>query len=127
LQFTFAIVLTICTIIVKQQIDHARNRETGYNKNNLIYHFLTPDLSKNYALVKNELLSSGIAESVTKTNSPLTERWSNGWGQSWEGKNPDDRISFDRYWLMKVRCYRKLTIYTRPGFRLKKFPTDSTQ
>ena len=29
LQFTFAIILIICTSIVKQQIDHAQNRETG--------------------------------------------------------------------------------------------------
>ena len=66
LQFTFAIVLIICTIIVKQQIEHAKNRETGYNKNNLVYHFLTGDMQKNYELIKNELLTSGIATSVTK-------------------------------------------------------------
>src|SRR6185312_7097672 len=60
LQFTFAIILIICTIIVKQQIDYARNRQTGYNKDNLIYQFMTGDIPKNYALIKNELLSSGI-------------------------------------------------------------------
>ena len=52
LQFTFAIILIICTIIVKQQIDYAQNRETGYNKNNLIYHFLTGDIEKNYSIDK---------------------------------------------------------------------------
>ena len=81
LQFTFAIILIICTIIVKRQIDYARDRQTGYNKDNLVYHFMTGDIPKNYALIKNELLASGIAKSITKTNSPLTQRWSNGWGQ----------------------------------------------
>src|SRR5204863_10205414 len=47
LQFTFAIILIICTSIVKQQIDYAQNRDTGYNKNNLIYHLFTGDIEKN--------------------------------------------------------------------------------
>ena len=40
LQFTFAIGLIICTIIIEQQIKYAQERETGYDKNNLVYHFL---------------------------------------------------------------------------------------
>ncbi|HEX4850713.1 MAG TPA: ABC transporter permease, partial [Puia sp.] len=39
LQFTFAIVLIICTLIVERQIQFTRDRETGYNKNNLVYTF----------------------------------------------------------------------------------------
>ncbi len=97
LQFTFAVVLIICTIIVKQQIDYAKDRETGYDRNNLIYHFLTGDIDKNYQLIKNDLLRSGVAVSVTKTSAPLTDSWSDGWGQEWEGKDPSDRTDFRRY------------------------------
>src|SRR6202162_608688 len=97
LQFTFAVVLIICTIIVKQQIDYAKDRETGYDRNNLIYHFLTGDIDKNYLLIKNDLLRSGVAVSVTKTSAPLTDSWSDGWGQEWEGKDPSDRTDFRRY------------------------------
>ena len=97
LQFTFAVILIICTIIIKQQIDYAKDRESGYDKNNLIYHFLTGDIEKNYPLIKNELLSSGTAVSVTKTSAPLTESWSDGWGQDWEGKDPNDKTDFNRY------------------------------
>jgi ABC-type antimicrobial peptide transport system permease subunit len=126
-QFTFAIIFIISTVIIKQQIDYARNRQTGYNKDNLIYHFMTGDIPKNYALIKNELLTSGIAKSVTKTNSPMTERYSSGGGQSWEGKDPDDRTSFDRYladeWLGATAG---LQFVEGRDFDLKKFPTDST-
>jgi putative ABC transport system permease protein len=97
LQFTFAILLIICTIIVQQQINHARDREAGYDKNNLIYHFLTGDIEKNYRLIKTELLSSGAASSVTKTSSPITQGWSDSWGFVWEGKDPNDKTDFDRY------------------------------
>lgn len=127
LQFTFAIILIICTIVVKQQIDYARNRETGYNKDNLVYHIMTGDIPKNYALIKNELLTSGIARSVTKTNSPLTERWSNGWGQDWEGKDPNDKTSFDRYLADEgLGATAGLQFIQGRDFDLKRFPTDST-
>ncbi|PSL45655.1 ABC-type antimicrobial peptide transport system permease subunit [Chitinophaga niastensis] len=127
LQFTFATVLIICTIIVKQQIDYARDRVTGYNKDNLVYHFMTGDIPKNYTLIKNELLASGIAKSITKTNSPLTERWSNGWGQSWEGKDPNDNTAFDRYLSDEgLGVTAGLQFIQGRDFDLKQFPTDST-
>jgi putative ABC transport system permease protein len=127
LQFTFATILIICTIIVKRQIDYARDRQTGYNKDNLVYHFMTGDIPKNYALIKNELLSSGIAKSVTKTNSPLTQRWSDGWGQDWEGKDPNDKTSFDRYLSDEgLGVTAGLQFIQGRDFDLKRFPTDST-
>ena len=127
LQFTFAIILIICTIIVKQQIDFARNRETGYNKENLVYHFMTGDIPKNYTLIKNELLAAGIAKSITKTNSPLTERRSDGWGQSWEGKDPNDRTSFDRFLADNgLGATAGLQFVQGRDFDLKQYPTDST-
>ena len=127
LQFTFAIILIICTIIVKRQIDYARDRQTGYNKDNLVYHFMTGDIPKNYALIKNELLASGIAKSITKTNSPLTQRWSNGWGQDYEGKDPNDKTSFDRYLSDEgLGVTAGLRFIQGRDFDLKQFPTDST-
>ncbi|WP_343306791.1 ABC transporter permease [Chitinophaga niabensis] len=127
LQFTFAIVLIICTIIVKQQIDYARDRKIGYNKDHLVYHFMTGDIPKNFELIKNELISSGIARSITRTNSPITDRWSDGWGQSWEGKDPNDKTSFDRF-LSDEDLGNTVGLQFVQGrdFDLKKFPTDST-
>jgi ABC-type antimicrobial peptide transport system permease subunit len=127
LQFTFAIILIICTSIVKQQIDHARNRESGYAKDNLVYHFLTGDLEKNYSLVKNELLSSGIAKSVTKTSSPLTQGWSDSWGFQWQGKDPNDKTDFDRFSADEdLGQTAGLTFIKGRDFDLKNFPTDSS-
>jgi len=127
LQFTFAIILIICTIIIKQQIDFARDRSTGYNKDNLIYQFMTGDIPKHYSQIKNELLASGVARSVTKTNSPLTERWSNGWGQDYEGKDPNDQTSFDRYLADEgLGATAGLQFVQGRDFDLSKYPTDST-
>ncbi len=127
LQFSFAIILIICTIIVQQQINHAQDRETGYDKNNLIYHFLTGDIEKNYALIKNELISSGAASSVTKTSAPLTQAWSDSWGFEWEGKDPNDKTDFDRY--SADENFLKTTglqLIKGRDLNLKEFITDST-
>ncbi|HVS97544.1 MAG TPA: ABC transporter permease [Puia sp.] len=94
LQFTFAITLIICTIVVKQQIDYARERESGYDQGNLIYHFLTGDLEKNYELVRRALLSEGVATAVCKTSSPITDNYSDTWGFVWKGKDPEDKTDF---------------------------------
>ncbi len=127
IQFSFAILLIICTIIVKQQINYAQSRETGYNKDNLIYHFMTGDIPKNYPLIKNELLQSGIALSITRTSAPLTESWSDGWGQEWEGKDPNDKTDFFRYVCDEGLGETAGLLFVQGrDFDLKKFPTDST-
>jgi len=98
LQFTFAIALIICTIVVVHQIKYAQSRQTGYNKEGLVYTFIQGDNEKHYDLIKNELLSSGAAVSVTKSMSPITQRWSDGWGFAWPGSKPgDDKIDFIRF------------------------------
>jgi putative ABC transport system permease protein len=126
LQFTFAIILIICTFIVKQQISYAQSRETGYNKNNLIYHFFTGDIEKNFALIKNDLLSMGIATNVTKVSAPPTQSWSDGWGQEWEGKDPNDKTDFFRYNEDEgLGATAGLQFVAGRDFDLKKFPTDS--
>jgi len=127
LQFGFAIILIICTIIVKQQIDHARDREAGYNKANLVYHFMTGDIGKNYDLIKGELLSSGAAVYVCRTSSPMTEGYSDSWGFQWEGKAADDKTDFDRFCTDQgMVATTGLKLAAGRDFNLKDYPTDST-
>jgi ABC-type antimicrobial peptide transport system permease subunit len=127
LQFTFAITLIICTIIVKQQIDYARERDTGYEKANLVYHFLDGDVGKNYALIRQELLSSGVATSVCKTSSPLTTSYSDTWGFQWEGKAPNDKTDFDRFAAdQDLAATTGVKLVEGRDFDLRQYPTDST-
>jgi len=127
LQFSVAIILITASMIVTQQLQKVRDRQSGYSKNNLIYAMVEGDLEKNYMLIKNELLASGVAESITKTSSPITEGWSNTWYYEWKGKDKDDKTTIQRFnaddAIVKTIG---MEIIAGRDFDLSKYPTDST-
>jgi putative ABC transport system permease protein len=90
-QFSFAIVLIVCTIIIQHQIKYARDREIGYNKDKLLNMFTWEP--RYFDMIKRDLLSQGIAESATKTSGPLSELWFNGFVK-WEGRKENDKTEF---------------------------------
>lgn len=126
-QFTIAIVLIISTIIIRQQIQYAQDRDAGYNRSDLGYLFLNKDINKNYEIISSSLLNSGSVVSMSKTSSPLTENWSNTWGIEWEGKDKNSKIVLDRLCtdgnLVKTAGF---TIVKGRDINLKEFPGDST-
>ena len=93
LQFTFAVVLIVCTLIVRRQLQYAEDRDTGYSKNNLIYVNLVGNIEKNYGPIRQELLNTGIATSVSKTWMPLTDGGGHTWSFRWPGQTPHDTIT----------------------------------
>lgn len=98
LQFTFAIVLIISTLIIQRQIKFAQERDMGYNKENLIYVSLQGDISKHYASIRQALINSGGAEAVTKSMSPITQQWSDSWGFNWPGSTlEDEKLDFIQF------------------------------
>jgi putative ABC transport system permease protein len=89
-QFSFAIILIICTIVVRNQVQYAQDRDKGYVMNNLILVNFVGDIEKNYPLIKQELVNAGIASSVTKTMTGLVRGGSRSWGLRWQGEAPKD-------------------------------------
>lgn len=125
-QFTFAIVLIIATIIVRQQIRKAQDREMGFTKDNLVYHFTEGESASNYRLIKEELISSGTALSVTMTSSPVTENWSNTWDIGWKGKAAHDKTLVSRFYADEaVTRTLGLELVAGRDFDLTNFPADS--
>jgi putative ABC transport system permease protein len=96
IQFSFAIALVICTLVIKSQIKYASGRSAGYERNNLIYVPIEGDIRKNYQQIKNQLLNSGAALAMSQTLSPLTQSWSSGFGLSWQGKDQNNTVTFNR-------------------------------
>lgn len=90
LQFSCSVALIISTIIVYQQMQHAKNRPIGYNISRLMMTNDNEDLSHNYVALKDELLQSGVVESVTKASSPATNIYSHSKIDYWPGKRADE-------------------------------------
>jgi ABC-type antimicrobial peptide transport system permease subunit len=96
-QFAVACVLIMSTLVIHRQIMHARNRDSGYDKNQLMYTSLSGDINKNYDLIKHNLLTSGTAISVTRSSNPMTGGRSDLTDVEWKGKDPTKPIVFDGY------------------------------
>ena len=127
LQFTFAIILVISTIIVTQQIRHAREREAGYDRGQLVYLWLSGDLYDKFQLLKNDVMRSGIAVSITRTNAPLTESFSNTWGYQWAGKSPNDKTIINTFVQDEgLVTTAGLKLLAGRDLDLDQYPTDST-
>ncbi|MFT4033570.1 MAG: ABC transporter permease [Siphonobacter sp.] len=95
LQFTVSVTLIIGTIAVFRQIQFAKNRPIGYNRDGLVYLSMnTEDISNHYEAFKTELLGSGMVKAVTKSSSPITGLWSNQVGFDWKGKDPAKQALF---------------------------------
>ncbi|MDR0794327.1 MAG: FtsX-like permease family protein, partial [Chitinophagaceae bacterium] len=126
LQFTAAIILIIATLVIHRQVQYAQNRDNGYQKENLIYHSMSGDIGKNYELIKHELLSSGVATSVTRTLAPMTQGWANAINVKWRGepgsKTIIDLFFTDGNWVETVGA----TIIAGRDMDIANFPTDST-
>ncbi|MGN6248081.1 MAG: ABC transporter permease, partial [Ginsengibacter sp.] len=93
-QFVISILLISATIIIYQQIKMIKNRDMGYNPNNLITIPGTPDTQKNYEVIKQNLLETGMVNSVTRTMAPITEVWWKTPAPDWEGKPANMNMIF---------------------------------
>ncbi len=85
-QFVVSIILISATIIVYQQISHVRNRDIGYQPDNLIMIPGSPEAVKNFEAIRSALMQTGMVKSITRTSSPITDIYNYTPGPSWSGK-----------------------------------------
>lgn len=94
-QFTVSITLVIGTVIVYQQIQYARNRPVGYDREGIIS---VPKNDPNYNgkldALRNELLNTNVVSEMVTSSSPLTAVWNNIGGFVWKGKDPESQSDF---------------------------------
>ncbi|MDJ1479642.1 ABC transporter permease [Cytophagaceae bacterium YF14B1] len=89
-QFTVSVSLIIGTIIVFRQIQYAKNRPIGYDREGLITVMMnTPELYGHYDVLRSDLIKTGAVENMSESSSPTTGVWSNQIGFDWEGKDPN--------------------------------------
>jgi predicted permease len=92
LQFSISIILIISTILIYQQIHHAKNRDLGYNKENLIYLQLQGNMIQHFNAIKNDLKETGVVQNASLSRSMVLQLGSNTGDFQWQGKDPNKQI-----------------------------------
>jgi putative ABC transport system permease protein len=92
LQFSISVILIISTIIIYQQINHVRDRELGYNKQNIVYMYTQGKMKQHFNVIKNDLQSTGLIQNAALSNNQVLQLGSNTGDFVWEGKNPSKQV-----------------------------------
>ena len=93
-QFSISVMLIIGTVIVYQQIQHAKDRPIGYTRGGLINLGMEKEIKDHFDAVRNELISAGAITEMAASNSPMTQVWNTNGGFDWEGKDPSLAVDF---------------------------------
>ena len=95
-QFTISITLIIGTLVVKEQIDFARNRPLGYSQDRLItFQARSPEYKGKYHLLRDNFMKTGVVEEMGTSNYSITSTlgWNDGF--NWKGKASDFNPAFN--------------------------------
>lgn len=92
MQFSCSIALIVSTIVIYRQIQYAKDRPTGYSIDKLLMTDNSADISKNYNALRDELVQSGIVESITTASSPATGIYWHNNLDYWPGKNANETV-----------------------------------
>ncbi len=91
-QFTFAILLIITTTVIYNQLLFMKNKDLGYDKENVIYFYGHGKFFTNYESIRNELLNYPNIISVSKAFPPFYPGDEETSDIDWEGKNPNKDV-----------------------------------
>ncbi|HTE24304.1 ABC transporter permease [Flavitalea sp.] len=94
-QFTVSIVLIIGTIVVFRQIQYAKNRPVGYDREGLLMFGMPgPAMHVHYDVIREQLKKSNVIIEMTEADAPATDVNSTSTGFEWEGKDPSIGVEF---------------------------------
>ncbi|WP_179005577.1 ABC transporter permease [Winogradskyella forsetii] len=97
-QFTVSIVFIISTILVYQQIQHVKNRDLGFDKDQLISLNVNGTMIEKFDVIKQDLINTGAITSVGLNNSGVLDGGNNGSNLTWTGgTDTEDVLIFFRY------------------------------
>ncbi|WP_336514262.1 FtsX-like permease family protein [Pollutibacter soli] len=94
-QFSISVILIIGTAVVYRQIQYAKDRPVGYDRNGLIMvHKRTDDFTGKYQILRDELKKTGTVYEVSESMGPATQMYSNNNGWQWGNHEPNWDQSF---------------------------------
>ena len=129
MQFTFAAILIASTLVIHRQLQYAKTRNIGYNKERLVSFQINDQTRNTRELIRRELLDTGVAESVSINFGSMIESESKTTTDNlrWSGKDPGNQTTFERNYAeadwakttgVQIIQGRDIDIYA--------YPTDSS-
>ncbi|HUB62239.1 MAG TPA: ABC transporter permease [Puia sp.] len=89
LQFSVSVLLIVGTIVVFRQIDYAKDRPVGYDRQGLVSFLLkNPADIRKLPTLRQELLQTGAVTEMTRSSTAATQYGDELAGFSWPGKDP---------------------------------------
>lgn len=93
MQFSASVILIVSTIIIYNQVQHIKDRDLGYSKNNLIYMYMQGAMKEHFSVIKNRLIATGYIENAAASLHDALHVHSSGDGYNWEGKDPNSKVT----------------------------------
>ena len=90
-QFTLTIILIIATTVIYGQLHFMRNKDLGFDKDNVICMSILGEFMTGYEAIKNELLENPNILSLSRSWPPIIVAGGT-MEVDWEGKNPNQKI-----------------------------------
>jgi putative ABC transport system permease protein len=86
-------ILVLCTGVVFQQLQHAKNRPVGFLREGVFFVTIrTQDLSlANYNSLRADVLATGHIQNMAKSFFPITGSMAADASITWDGKDPASR------------------------------------
>ena len=91
-QFSLSLILIIGTLVITSQLDYIKNKDLGFNRENVIELNINNSIRSNLEAVKNELKQNPKIISVAASNQNPTYVMNSTSNFDWEGKNEKDEI-----------------------------------
>ena len=97
-QFSLSVVFIVAILVVYKQIAYVQSRDLGYDRDNIIYFEKEGKVAENTATFLSEVKSIPGIVNASATSHNLMGNKTKTSGLHWEGKNPDDLVSFEIVW-----------------------------
>jgi predicted permease len=92
-QFSVSVVFIIATIIIIQQLQHAKDRKLGFNKDQLVEVKLQGDVARQFTSLKQELLNTGLVENAALSNHSTLYGGNSTQSIGWQGKDANEKMA----------------------------------
>jgi putative ABC transport system permease protein len=92
LQFAASVVFIIGTIVIYLQMEHAKNRNLGLDKDNLVEIDLQRSIGSDFAILKHDLLKTGAVQNAAYADHVTLYGGDNDDRFTWEGKEKNSPV-----------------------------------